>query len=65
MLKYPNNKADVNAVNKLGLTVIHILLSKLLDYALLQNKQASQRPGKVRLNVLLNIFHPYLTPSDD
>ena len=47
LLKYPNNKSDVNAVNKLGLTAIHILLSKLLDFALMQNKQASQRPGKV------------------
>jgi hypothetical protein len=48
LLKYPNNKADMNAVNKLGLTAIHILLSKLLDFALLQNKQASPRPGKVK-----------------
>ena len=47
LLKYPSNKADVNAENKLGLTPIHILLAKLLDSALLQNKPANSRPGKM------------------
>jgi hypothetical protein len=47
LLKYPNNKADVNAENKMGLTPIHILLAKLLDSALLQNKMAKERPGKI------------------
>lgn len=47
LLKYPSNKADVNAENKMGLTPIHILLAKLLDSALLQNKPANNRPGKM------------------
>ena len=55
LLKYPHNKADVNAVNKLGLTAIHILLSKLLDFALLQNKIGSQRPGKVITSIKYQI----------
>ena len=46
LLKYPNNKADSNAENKMGLTPIHILLARLLDSALLQNKPANARPGK-------------------
>ena len=37
----------MNAENKLGLTPIHILLAKLLDSALLQNKPANSRPGKM------------------
>ena len=49
LLKKSQNKADVNAFNKLGLSAIHILLAKLLDFALLQNKQVSQRPSKVDL----------------
>jgi ankyrin repeat protein len=51
LLKYPSNKADVNAENKMGLTPIHILLAKLLDSALLQNKPANSRPSK-----MLNLF---------
>ena len=47
LLKFPSNKADVNAENKMGLTPIHILLAKLLDSALLQNKPANTRPGKI------------------
>ena len=47
LLQYPNNKADVNATNKMGFTAYHILLAKLLDLANLQNKSQDNRPGKV------------------
>ena len=47
LLKFPSNKADVNVENKMGLTPIHILLAQLLDSALLQNKPANNRPGKM------------------
>ena len=57
LLKKSQNKADVNAFNKLGLSAIHILLAKLLDFALLQNKQVSQRPSKVDLKIEIKLIH--------
>ncbi|XP_023346076.1 uncharacterized protein LOC111715063 [Eurytemora carolleeae] len=47
LLKYPENKADVNAVNRYGLTGLHILLAQLLDLAFLQTKPKESRPGKI------------------
>ena len=41
------NKADVNALNKLGLNAIHILLAKLMEFAVWQNKPVASRPNKV------------------
>jgi len=40
-------QADVNAVNRYGLTGLHILLAQLLDLAFLQTKPKESRPGKV------------------
>ena len=48
LLQDSHNKADVNALNKLGLTSIHILLSKLVEFAAWQNKPVASRPNKVK-----------------
>ncbi len=37
----------MNAVDKLGLTALQILLAKLLDLAFIQNKPQEQRPARV------------------
>ena len=47
LLQDKQNKGDVNALNKLGLTPIHILLAKLMEFAVWQNKAANSRPNKV------------------
>ena len=47
LLQDPDNKADVNAINKLGMTAIHLLLAKLMEFAVWQNKPISQRPNKM------------------
>ena len=47
LLENPKNQADVNSNNKLGLTAIHILLSKLVEFAAWQNKAKNIRPNKV------------------
>ncbi len=43
MFKYPGNKADVNTLNKDGLTAFHILLAQLIDLATLENKSEEAR----------------------
>ena len=47
LLENPKNKADVNSNNKLGLTAIHILLGKRVEFAAWQNKAKNIRPNKV------------------
>ena len=47
LLENTKNKADVNSNNKLGLTAIHILLGKLVEFAAWQNKAKNIRPNKV------------------
>ena len=47
LLESPKNKADVNSNNKLGLTAIHILLGKLVEFAAWQNKAKNIRPNKM------------------
>ena len=49
LLQNPHNKADVNSVNKLGLTAIHILLAQLMEFAVWQNKPVNSRPNKVNI----------------
>ncbi len=43
LFKYPGNKADVNTLNKDGLTAFHILLAQLIDLATLENKSEEAR----------------------
>ena len=60
LLQDQDNKADVNAINKLGMTAIHLLLAKLMEYAVWQNKAISQRPNKMSNeeidNHILDVF---------
>lgn len=55
LLENPKNKADVNSNNKLGLTAIHILLGKLVEFAAWQNKAKNIRPNKVDTRIFLTI----------
>ena len=59
LLENPRNKADVNSNNKLGLTAIHILLSKLVEFAAWQNKTKNIRPNKVERHSSFISFHTF------
>ena len=63
LLQDPKNKADVNSLNKLGLTAIHILLAKLMEFAVWQNKAASTRPNKVTITT--SSKKKYFLPLDE
>ncbi len=66
LFKYPGNMAEVNALNKDGLSAAHILLAKLIDLAALENKPEGARGSNGKSDDeleedILNVFDCLLT----